>query len=195
MTRLVFSAATRTALALLLLAATAFAQGRGPIQTRITGQQLHVPPISGRVIVSPIQEGPGAFSAAPAPTVSRIFGVVINELGLIVPAAGVVLVRSLHDGKVVGRIQVDNLGQFSLPGVNPGLYVAELVDGAGSVITSTPSFTVGIGQMVQLTPVVSQSSFGGLASLIGSSTAGTVNSAVSAGVLALETPTPLSPNR
>lgn len=178
---------------LALAATTAFAQGRGPIQEQILGQRIDVPPISERINITPIQEGIGAFSALPATIRSRIFGVVINELGLIVPSAGTVLIRSLHDGKVIGQTQVDNLGQFGVPGVDPGLYAAELVDGAGSVITSSPAFTVGVGQIVQITPVVPQSSLGGLASIVGSSTANTVNSAVNAGVLAVETLSPISP--
>ena len=183
---------TRAAVAFGLTGNVMFAQP-GPIQERILGQRIGVPPINERINISPIQEGVGAFSAPPAPTASRIFGVVINESGLIVPSAGYVIVRSLRDGKVIGQTQVDPLGQFSLPGVDPGLYAAELVNQAGSLITSSPSFTVGIGEIVQLTPVVSQSSLGGLSTLLGSSTAGAVNSAVSAGVLAIETPVPISP--
>ena len=182
----------RPIVAALLAGTVAFAQP-GPIQERILGQRIAVPAINERINISPITEGIGAFSAPPAASTSRIFGIVINELGLIVPSAGFVIVRSLRDGKVIGQTQVDTLGQFNLPGVDPGLYAAELVNQAGSVLTSSPSFTVGIGEIVQLTPVVSQSSIGGLASLIGSSTSGAVNSAVSAGVLAVETPAPISP--
>lgn len=187
----------RTAGILLLVGATVLGQTRGtgttPIDERILGQRVTVPPISERITVTPLEDGPGAFSATPSSGASRIFGVVINELGLIVPAAGFVLIRSLRDGKVMGRTQVDQYGQFSMPGVDPGLYSAELVNGAGGVITSSPAFTVGVGEIVQLTPVVSSSSIGGLASLVGNSTAGAVNSAVNAGVSALATPACVSP--
>ena len=175
------------------MGSVAFAQGPGPIQERILGQRIDVPPINERINIAPITEGVGAFTASPTSGSSRIFGVVINELGVIVPSAGFVIVRSLQNGKVIGQTQVDTLGQFSLPGVDPGLYAAELVDQAGTIITASPSFTVGIGEIVQLTPVVAQNSLGGLSALVGSSTAGAVNSAVSAGVLAIETPGPISP--
>jgi hypothetical protein len=179
--------------AALLVGTVLSAQGPGPIEERILGQRIGVPAINERINISPIQDEVGAFTAPPATTTSRIFGVVINELGLIVPSAGFVLIRSLRDGKIIGQTEVDQLGQFSLPGVDPGLYAAELVNQAGTLLTTSPSFTVGIGEIVQLTPVVSQSSIGGLASLIGNSTAGAVNSAASAGILAIQTPTPLSP--
>lgn len=178
---------------LLLVGSVAFAQGPAPIQERILGQRIDVPPINERISIVPITEGVGAFTATPTSSSSRIFGVVINELGVIVPSAGFVIVRSLQNGKVIGQTQVDTLGQFSLPGIDPGLYTAELVDEGGTIITSSPSFTVGIGEIVQLTPVVSQHSLSGLSALMGSSTAGAVNSAVSAGVLAIQTPGPISP--
>lgn len=186
----------RGAAVLVLAGGTLIAQtrsGSGPIEERILGERYTVPPISERITVSPIEEGPGAFAPAPASGSSRIFGVVINDLGLIVPSAGFVIVRNLRDGKVIGQVQVDQLGQFTMPGVGPGLYSAELVNSTGGVITASPSFTVGVGEIVQLTPVVANNSIGGLASLIGNSTAGAVNSAVSGGVIALQTPAPLSP--
>ena len=196
MRRTLLRTLARTTGILLLAGGTLLAQtrsGRGPIDERIVGQRYDVPPISERITVSPLEDGPGAFTAAPATTASRIFGVVINELGMIVPSAGFVIVRSLRDGKVIGETEVDQLGQFSLPGVSPGLYLAELVNGSGTVITSSPAFTVGVGEIVQLTPVVSSSSTGGLAALLGSTTAGALNAAVNAGVLAVDIPEPLSP--
>jgi hypothetical protein len=171
----------------------AFAQSPGPLQERILGQRIAVPPINERINIAPIVDGPGAFSAPPGLRTSRILGVVINEVGVVVPSAGFVVVRSLRDGKVVGQTEVDKLGQFNMHGVDPGLYAAELVNPSGSVISTSPSFTVGVGEIVQLTPVVSDSSLGGLASLMGGSTAGAVNSAASAGVIAIETPAPISP--
>lgn len=178
---------------MLLVGTVAFAQGPGPIQERILGQRIDVPPINERINIGPITDGAGAFSATPGISNSRIFGVVINELGVVVPSAGFVIVRSLRDGKVIGQTEVDKLGQFSLPGVDPGLYAAELVNQSGTILTTSPSFTVGVGEIVQLTPVVSEYSLGGLGALVGNSTAGAVNSAVSAGVLAIDAASPISP--
>lgn len=188
-----FRSLARPAALVLLVGSVAFAQGPGPIQERILGQRIEVPPINERINISPITDGVGAFSATPGVSRSRIFGVVINELGLIVPSAGYVIVRSLKDGKVTGQTQVDPLGQFNLPGVDPGLYAAELVNQSGSLLTTTPSFAVGAGEIVQLTPVVSDASLDGFASLLGNSTAEAVNSAVNAGVLAVDPRAPISP--
>jgi hypothetical protein len=181
------------ALTFLVVSAGVVAQPRGPIDERIIGRRIEVPPISERINIAPLTEGTGAFSAPPGVTSSRIFGIVINELGVIVPSAGVVVVRSLGNGKVIGQTPVDNLGQFSMRGVDPGLYAAELVDSGGTVVTSSPSFTVGIGEIVQLTPVVPQNSIGGLASILGNSTSSTINSAANAGVVAVVTGVPVSP--
>jgi hypothetical protein len=177
----------------LLVGSVAFAQGPGPIQERILGQRIDVPAINERINIAPITDGIGAFTARPHASSSRIFGVVINEMGLVVPSAGFVIVRSLKDGKVTGQTQVDPLGQFSLPGIDPGIYAAELVNQSGTVITTSPSFTVGLGEIVQLTPVVPEHSLGAWSTLVGNSTAGAVNSAVSAGVLAIDTAAPISP--
>lgn len=188
-----FRSLARPAAAILLVGSAAFAQGTGPLQERILGQRIDVPPINERINIAPIVDGTGAFFAPPGIRSSRIFGVVINEMGVIVPSAGFVVVRSLRHGKVIGQTEVDKLGQFNVPGVEPGLYAAELVNQSGTVLSTSPSFTVGVGEIVQLTPVVSDTSLGGLASLMGDSTAGAVNSAVGAGVLAIETPDPISP--
>jgi hypothetical protein len=169
------------------------AQGPGPIQERILGERFNVPPINERINITPITDGTGAFSAAPGVTRSRIFGVVINEIGIVVPSAGFVIVRSLRDGRVIGQAEVDKLGQFSLPGVDPGTYAAELVNQKGVIITTSPSFTVDAGEIVQLTPVVTDPSLGGLAALFGNNTAGAVASAVNAGVLAIDSREPISP--
>lgn len=175
------------------MGSVAFAQAPGPLQERILGQRIDVPPINERINIAPINDGSGAFTAPPGISSSRIFGVVINEMGIVVPSAGFVIVRSLRDGKVIGQTEVDKTGQFNMPGVQPGLYAAELVNQSGTVLTSSPSFTVGVGEIVQLTPVVTDTSLGGLSSLMGNSTAGAIDSAVNAGVLAIKTPDPISP--
>jgi hypothetical protein len=191
--RLHFRSFARPVAVVLLVGSAAFAQAPGPLQERILGQRIDVPPINERINIAPINDGTGAFTAPPGINTSRIFGVVINEMGIVVPSAGFVIVRSLRDGKVIGQTEVDKTGQFNLPGVDPGLYAAEVVDPSGSVLASSPSFTVDAGEIVQLTPVVSNSSLSGLTSLMGSSTAGAVNSAVNAGVLALDPRDPISP--
>jgi hypothetical protein len=187
-----FRRVVRLSLGLLLAGTTLLAQP-GPIQERITGARIDVPPISDRINVGPLDEGLGAFSPMRTSGRSRIFGIVINELGLIVPSAGTIIVRSLGDGTVRGETLVDTSGQFQLAAVDPGLYAAELVDADGRVVTASPSFSVAAGEIVHITPVVAQRSLAGLSSLVGSSTAGAVNSAVSAGVLAVQTPAPISP--
>jgi len=174
-----------------LIATQAF--GQAPIQERILGRRIAVPPISERIEVKPIEDEQGSFSAVKSGGASRIYGVVINELGVVLPSSGILLIRSVRDGRPIAQTPVDPLGQFSLRGIDPGLYTAELVNSSGAILTTSPSFTVGLGEAVQLTPVLSQSSIGGLAQILGSSTASAVNSAASAGILAVAPLPPATP--
>jgi hypothetical protein len=160
---------------------------------RVVGQRVDVPPLSERINIRPVLEGPGAFSNARAPRSSRLFGVVINDLGFIVPSAGLIVVRSLENGIIVAQAEVDARGEFNVPRIEPGLYAVELVDESGAVLTSSPSFSVGTGEIVQLTPVVSQRTDAGLSALLRSGTAGALYAAASVGVLAVQTPAPISP--
>lgn len=171
-------------LVLALFSATLVAQG--PIDPRVASRLVKVPPISARVTITPVDDQPGAFSTVAGGGMSRIYGIVINELGVVVPDSGQVVVRSLATGRVVAQGQVDSLGQFSIPGLDPGMYSAQLMNSAGGVVTSSPAFTVGIGEVVQLTPVVSSSSIGGIAQVLGSATGGASGAASSATAAALE---------
>jgi hypothetical protein len=178
--------------AIVVAGTVGFAQVPAPTP-RIAGQRVDVPPLSERINIRPVTEGPGAFSKPRAARTSRVFGAVINELGFIVPSAGLVVLRSLEDGNIVAQTEVDAFGQFNVPQIAPGLYTADLVDDRGAVLTSSPSFTVGLDEVVQITPVVSQRTDGGLGALLRSGTAGVLYAASSAGVLAIQTPAPISP--
>ena len=182
---------TRLTGAFVVAGAVVFAQESAP--PRAVGQRVDVPPLSERINIRPVLEGPGAFSNPRAPRTSRLFGVVIDDLGFIVPSAGLVVVRSLENGVTVAQTEVDAQGRFNVPRIEPGLYAVELVDKDGAVLTSTPSFTVGTGQIVQLTPVVSRRTDTGLSSFLRSGTAGALYAAASVGVLAVQTPAPISP--
>jgi hypothetical protein len=184
----------RGLLAVLVLAIGAasvvFAQ---PIQERILGRRMAVPAIAERIQVVKIEDEVGSFSGLPASSATRIQGVVINELGDVVPSAGQVIVRRIADGQVVAETPVDAVGQFSIRGIDSGLYSAELVNSAGAVLTSSSAFTVGLGEIVQLTPVISQHSIGGLAQFLTSGTTSAISSAVTAGVLTVAPPPSTSP--
>jgi len=180
---------------ILALAAGGSLVAQGPIDERIRGHVLDVPPLSERISVKPIEDAEGAFLGLKPAAITRIDGVVINELGVVLPAAGVVIIRSLQDGRLVAKTPVDSLGQFSIRGLDPGLYVAELVGLNETILAATPAFNLGIAQVVQLTAVVPHSSLGGLAYLVGNGTAGALNSAVSSGILAIEPGVPVSPQR
>lgn len=176
-------------LVLTLFSATLVAQG--PIDPRVASRLVRVPPISARVTITPVDDQPGAFSTVAGGGMSRIYGIVINELGVVVPDSGQVVVRSLATGRVVAQGQVDSLGQFSIPGLDPGMYSAQLMNSAGGVVTSSPAFTVGIGEVVQLTPVVSSSSIGGLAQVLGNATGGATSSATAATLQAAANSVPI----
>ena len=183
------------AVAVVSVLAVPVAVAQQPLQEQILGRRIPVPPIAERIDVRPIEDQVGSFSGLKSPHATRIYGVVINELGVVLPAAGTVIIRSLADGRAVAQTKVDALGQFSIREIDSGMYIAELVNASGSILTSSPAFTVGVGQVVQLTPVVSQHTFGGLAQFLSSGTTSAVNSAITASILTVAPLPPVSPER
>jgi hypothetical protein len=154
-----------------------------PLQERILGPRVQVPAISDRIEIRRIEDQIGSFTGLKTTASNRIYGVVINEVGVVLPSAGTIVIRSLMNGTEVAQTAVDPLGQFAVRGIESGLYTAELVNASGNILTSSPAFTVGVGEIVQLTPVVSQRGFDGLSRLFTSGTRSAVVSAISAGVL------------
>jgi hypothetical protein len=154
-----------------------------PLQEQVFGSRVQVPAISERIDIRPIDDQIGSFAGLKSTASTRIYGVVINEVGVVLPSAGIIVIRSLMSGHPVAQTEVDTLGQFAIRGIDSGLYTAELVSSSGKVLTSSPAFTVGVGEVVQLTPVVPQRGFDGLSQLFTSGTTAALISAVSAGVL------------
>ena len=189
------SARIVAALALTVAVLGSAAAAQAPLQERILGRLITVPALSQRVEVRRIENGVGAFSGLRRTAATRIFGIVINEHGLVLPSAGVVLIRSIRDGRAVAHSDVDAQGRFDIRGVDSGLYTAELHNSAGSVLTASPAFTIGAGEVVQLTPVLAQTSFAGLTQFLSSGTASAINSAVAAGVMTVAPLPNVSPER
>jgi hypothetical protein len=173
----------RLAIVALMAAPAAPVMLAQPIQERLVSRHVEVPAISERIDVRPIDDQIGSFAGLKTTATTRIYGVVINEAGTVLPSAGTIIIRNLRDGREVAQSAVDALGQFNIRGIGSGLYMAELVNSSGTILTSSPAFTVGGGEVIQLTPVVPQHSFNGLAHFLNSGTTAAVNSAIAAGVL------------
>jgi hypothetical protein len=152
------------------------------------------PTVLERFRLEPITDTPGAFSGLRSSVKgATIYGIVQNQLGLLVPNAGVVVVRDLRDGGVVAESRVDELAQFAVRGFAPGLYTAELVDVSGGIIATTASFSAEVGEVIQLAPVVPVTPAGWLSTVVGNATSSAVSSAAGAGVMALDSGEPISP--
>lgn len=158
-------------------------QAQGPI----TGAPIRLKPLeSGRIEGKPLEDTAGAFRGLRRTSgLTRIVGMVMTSNGVIVPSAGVVMLRSLTTGRVVGQVSVDPLGQFGLAGFEPGMYVAEVVDMTGSVIATSPAFTVGLSELVQVAPIIPVNPLTSFAYWAGNGAATAVNTATSAGVIAV----------
>jgi hypothetical protein len=123
-----------------------------------------------------------------------VFGIVQSHAGVPVPNAGLVVVRELTTGAIAGATQVNELAQFSLRGLPPGLYVAELVQ-AGAVVASTPAFSAAPGQVIQVSHTIPAPPASALLRATRSATAVAISAAASSGVLAISPGLPVSPRR
>lgn len=155
-------------------------QGRAVDSRRLQGQR--------------IEDKPGSFLPLRRDTaLTRVVGTVLTVEGLIVASAGAALLRNLVDGKVVGPVPVDQMGQFGLAGFAPGLYIAEVVDASGSIIATSPSFTVAYSQLVNVAPIVPAHPVTSFAYWGGNSAATAINTATSAGIISTEVGTQVTP--
>ena len=159
-------------------------------QGRMLGTPIVKQPLRGDPIRLPRDERSiGAFVPTSRTTKATVHGIVQNHLGELVPLAGMVVLRSLVTGQAVATAPVDELATFVVKGFEPGVYSAELVSASGSVIASSQSFTAGIGEVIGITPIIPGNTVAGIAQLLNTSSAATasvVNSAMSAGVLAID---------
>ncbi|MGE0039661.1 MAG: hypothetical protein AB7V01_00620 [Vicinamibacterales bacterium] len=168
--------------------------GPGPA----TAQPVRMAPIQlGRIDSAPILDTEGAFM--PLRGSSRgmnIYGIVQNQLGVMVPNAGTVVIRDILTGRVVAQTQVNNLAQFTFQGLEPGLYTAELVNNVGgAVIASSPAFSAAAGEVIQIAQTIPTVPLTGLARFASSATSSAVTSAASSGVLAVTPGAPVSPQK
>lgn len=172
------------------LVATSLVTAQGPEP----GQAVRLQPITPRVErLTPVREGSGAFEGLRQDrTTITVRGIVQNTLGHLAPLAGTVLLRSLVDGTVAGEAEVDALAQFSIRGFGPGMYTAELVGHAGSVLATTSAFSADVGEIIHLVPVI-PTTRSGLVSTVETVTSSIVTSAASAGILAVNQGQPVTP--
>jgi hypothetical protein len=174
----------------------AAAQPSDAIQEAIRGLRVtQVSPIRGeRILAEPLELTAGALGAMAAGAARpAVFGIVLNHLGALLPNAGTVLIRSISNGSIVADVQVDARAQFTARGFEPGLYTAQLVDRGGNILASSGAFTAGIGEVIQLATIVPAAPVSNIPSMLSNTTQSVISSASSAGVLALDSGTPISP--
>lgn len=68
-----------------------------------------------------------------------------------------VRVRSLTNGQIAGAAATNAAGEFSISGLPPGNYVAEVFDSAGNLIATSPVISLSAGAMVASGVVVTSS--------------------------------------
>jgi len=174
-----------------VLGAATLATAQGPERA----QAIRLQPITPRIErLNPVREGRGAFESLRQDRATiTVRGIVQNTLGHLVPLSGTVLVRSLADGSVAGRAEVDALAQFSIRGFEPGIYTAELIGPAGSVLATTNAFSADRGDVIQLVPVIPTAPESGPATTLWTVTSGIVTAAANAGTLLFNLGQPITP--
>lgn len=183
MIRMRLGAATSVAAGIVVTGALLSAQVPAPAAAR----HVRSAPIQvGRLVSAPLMDAVGSFSPLRGTSSGvSIFGIVQNHMGVLVPNAGLVIIRELLTGKVVGTTQVNDLAQFSMRALPPGLYTAELVGRSGAVIASTPAFSAAVGEVIQLSQTIPAIPIQGFARAASSATSAVLSSAASSGVLAV----------
>ncbi len=102
--------------------------------------------------------------------------------------------RDLDNGAVVGQTSSDRTGQFSFLLAGGGMFVAEVLGKAGEVLAVGEVLTVQPGEavgIVMIVPLPSKS----LAAFFGNTAAAIVQAAAGAGITAVTSGTPLTPEQ
>lgn len=180
----------RLAVAAVLACAPTLLAQQGPT----LAQPIRIAPVQvGRITPGPILDATGAFMPLRGSARGMtVYGIVQNHLGILVPNAGTIVVRDILTGRIVAQTQVNGLAQFSFQGLEPGLYTAELVSGGGAVIASSPAFSAGVGEVIQIAQTIPTVPLQGLGRFASSATSSVVTSAASSGVLAVTEGPPVS---
>jgi hypothetical protein len=126
-----------------------------------------------------------------AATANALIGVARDSDATLLPDMDVRL-RELRAGQVVSYARTDAGGRFAFPGLPPGTYVVELMTPQGAVVALSDALSIGAGEIVQ-TVVQMTAPTRSFAGWVGGATTSAVNSAVEAGVLALEPAPAASP--
>jgi hypothetical protein len=184
-----------TAAATAIVGMTAATNAQTPAASNAIRHVRAVPVKVGRVITPPVLDRVGSFSPIPdGSTGVNVFGIVQSQAGRLVPNAGVIVMRELTSGTVTATTTVNDLAQFSLRGLPPGLYIAELIQ-AGRVVASTPAFSAVRGDVVQISQTIPVAPATGLVRAARSAASAVISAAASSGVLAISPGLPVSPRR
>jgi hypothetical protein len=122
---------------------------------------------------------------------NAVVGYARDSAAHVLPGAATQL-RDLGRGLIVGHARTNPGGQFAFPGLPPGTYIVELLSPTGRVVALSDALSVGAGELVQ-TIVQMTAPTRSFTSWVGGATATAVNSAVDAGVLAIQSAPAVSP--
>ena len=134
-----------------------------------------------------------AGTATGGSTIAVITGHALNGDRAPLPFARVRL-RNLDNGAIVAKTSADHVGEFSFLVPSGGTYIAELVDESDDILAAGDVLTVVAGQTVG-TLIMLPAKPPSLAGLFGNSAAAIVSAAAGAGITAVTTGQPLSPEK
>jgi hypothetical protein len=161
----------------------------------VAARHVRTAPIQvARRVNPPVMDRVGAFSPLPRRSAgAEVFGIVQDTAGVLVPNAGMVVVRELLAGTVAATTAVNDVAQFSLRSIPPGLYTAELVSPSGAFIASTAAFSAGVGEIIQISQTIPRVPRTGFARTVSSMTSAALSMAAGAGVRAVAPGAPVTP--
>jgi hypothetical protein len=155
---------------------------------------VRVVPISVvRLVSPPVVDVPGTSSGASAARGVEIVGIVQNTFGEPVPNAGTAAVRNLETGTIVESSAIGESAQFTIRGLEPGLYSVDIVGPTGGVVASTPAFSAAPGQVVHVAPTIPGVPAQGFLPALHSATSAAISAAASMGVLTILEGAPVTP--
>lgn len=182
----------RIAIAAMVLIGAQYPPAAAQAPESIAARHIRPAPIRvGRLVSAPVLDDVGSFTAVPDSV--NIIGLVQNDVGVLVPNAGTVIIRELEQGTVAGRATVNAVARFTLGGLPPGMYTSELVSPAGAVLATTPAFSASRGEVVQIAHTIPSPPVRGFMKGVASATSAALAIAASSGVLALTPGAPVTP--
>ena len=160
----------------------------------VAARHVRIVPIRvARLVSPPVVDAPGTSSALRVARGADIIGIVQNTFGEPVPNAGTAVVRNLETGTIVESAPIGGSAQFTIRGLEPGLYSVDIVGPNGGVVASTPAFSAAAGDVIHVAPTIPGVPAQGLLPALRSATSAAISAAASLGVLATRQGAPVTP--